>query len=188
MCGRYFIDYDSILEYNVDTAQTAATDGIDICPGMAAPVLTAASATPVKGLMRWGFEKEDGGLVINARVETIGQKAMFRGLIDSQRCAMPAAHYYEWRRSDRQKFNIELEGLSRFWLAGLFRLGSNGPEFVVLTQPPVSAIQAIHNRMPLILPEAGDVARWLGGETRLFSDSGAIRLHADGPEQLSMSL
>ena len=123
--------------------------------------------------MRWGFEKPQGGLVINARVETIGERPMFRALAQKQRCAMPASGYYEWRRSDRQKYTVALASAGRFYLAGLWRVGVEGPEFVVLTQPPVEAIVPVHNRMR-------------AGETPLYADSAALRVAAAGPEQLSM--
>ena len=111
---------------------------------------------------------------------------MFRGLVRDQRCAMPATRYFEWRRSDRQKFAIDLLGADLFWLAGLWRVGGAGQEFVVLTQPPVAAIEPVHNRMPLLLTDADALGRWLAGETRLYNDSAALRVAAEGPEQLMM--
>ena len=188
MCGRYFMDADDVREYAADIAfeNRALTVGTDICPGMDAPATVKSEGRTLSRAMRWGFEKPQGGLVINARVETIGEKPMFRALADNQRCAMPARRYYEWRRSDRQKFDIALTDARRFWLAGLWRIGESGPEFVVLTQPPVEVIAPVHNRMPLLLPTAESMARWLAGETRLFENSAALKVVAEGPEQLTM--
>ncbi len=186
MCGRYYMEADDVLEYAADIRyeNRKPAGGVDICPGMEAPALIGgdASARP----MRWGFERSQGGLVINARVETIDQKPMFRALARSQRCAMPASRYYEWRKADRQRFDISLIQTRRFFLAGLYRLGVGGAEFVVLTQPPVDAIVPVHNRMPLLLPDADALRRWLAGETPLFRDSAALRVAANGPEQLAM--
>ena len=186
MCGRYFMGEDDVREYAADIAQMnrRPDGGADICPGMQAPAILGGDAAIKR--MRWGFERPQGGLVINARVETIGEKPMFRALARTQRCAMPARGYYEWRRSDRQKFDIALADARRFWLAGLWRAGGDGMEFVVLTQPPVDAVAPVHNRMPLLLPDADALGRWLAGETPLYAESAALRVAAQGPEQLMM--
>lgn len=186
MCGRYYMDPDDVREYAADAScgDAAKADGMDVCPGMEAPVIVETEAALQAKRMRWGFARPSGGLVINARVETIGERELFRGLAQKQRCALPASKYYEWRRGDRQKFEIALPG--RFFLAGLWRIGGDGAEFVVLTQPPVPAIEPIHDRMPVLLSTKDAMRCWLAGETRLFSDSAALRIHADGPEQLAM--
>lgn len=185
MCGRYFLPDEAIDAYDIPSLNRTE-GGAEICPGMEAPVVLAPSAHSATA-MRWGFERDGGGLVINARVESMGERPMFRNLVSGQRCAMPASRYFEWRRADRQKFSIDLMDVGIFFLAGLWRAGSSGPEFVVLTQPPVPAIIPVHNRMPLILPTHGALERWLGGETPLFADSRSIRLSAEGPEQLQMT-
>ena len=185
MCGRYFIADEAIRGFDIDALnRTSVAGGAEITPGMEAPVLLseAERAQP----MRWGFSRERGGLVINARVETLHEKPLFRGIADSQRCAMPASRYYEWRRADRQKFAVNLRDVGLFYLAGLYRMGEAGREFVVLTQPPVKAIQPVHNRMPLLLPDADALGRWLAGETPLYAESAALRVAAQGPEQLMM--
>lgn len=186
MCGRYYMDPDDVREYAADAGygETAKANGTDVCPGMQAPAIVEAEASPAARLMRWGFERPSGGLVINARVETMAERDMFRGLAQKQRCALPASKYYEWRRGDRQKFDIALPG--RFFLAGLWRVGGDGAEFVVLTQPPVPAIEPIHDRMPVLLPDADAMRRWLGGDIPLFDGNAALNIHAVGPEQLAM--
>ena len=186
MCGRYFIADEAIRGFDIDALnRTSVAGGAEITPGMEAPVLLseAERAQP----MRWGFSRERGGLVINARVETLHEKPLFRGIADWQRCAMPASRYYEWRRADRQKFAVNLRDVGLFYLAGLYRMGELGREFVVLTQPPVKAIQPVHNRMPLILPDRPSLLRWLAGETPLFSDNASVLVRAEGPEQLQMA-
>ena len=189
MCGRYFMDADDVREYaaDIDSLNRAASAGVDICPGMEAPALVSEGGNTAVRAMHWGFERPSGGgLIINARVETIAEKPLFQALAQNQRCAMPASRYYEWRTSDRQKYDISLLDSRRFWLAGLWRVGVNGTQFVVLTQPPVDAIVPVHNRMPLLLPDTDAMTRWLAGETRLFANSAALRVAAEGPEQLMM--
>ncbi|MBR1821812.1 MAG: SOS response-associated peptidase family protein [Clostridia bacterium] len=187
MCGRYYIDEAALRGYeSADWASLGLEGGMDVCPGMDAPVLIMAASETAFCQMRWGFDRPEGGLVINARVETMTERTMFRSLSERRRCAIPASRYYEWRRADHQKFEVAFNGADRFWLAGLYRMGRERQEFVVLTQPPVPAIQVIHNRMPLILPTTEAVERWLRGETPLFENNGAVRVAAEGPEQLQM--
>lgn len=186
MCGRYFIADEALEGYDIEALNRATANGVsDFQPGMEAPVIVADCEGVER--MHWGFSREQGGLVINARVETMEEKPMFRGLVDGQRCAVPASGYYEWRRADKQKYAVDMRDSGRIWLAGLYRVGSRGKEFVVVTQPPLQAIQPIHNRMPLILPDKAAVDRWLRGDIPLFEDNGALRIAAEGPEQLQMT-
>ena len=186
MCGRYYMDPDDVREYAADApyGEMAREAGTDVCPGMDAPALVGEGTETRARIMHWGFDRPAGGLIINARVETMGERVMFRALSQNQRCALPASRYYEWRRGDRQKFNIALP--DRVFLAGLWRIGTGGAQFVVLTQPPVPAIEPIHNRMPLLLPGADVMRRWLSGETPIYTDSAALLIRAEGPEQLAM--
>ena len=193
MCGRYFVDFDELpdalaeewgLEYHEALSERGRRD---ICPGATAPALLKDGAGLSMREMKWGFGKPEGGLVINARVETIAQKPMYRGIQQRQRCALPAFHYYEWRGGDRQKFEI---GLARpvFFLAGLYRIGREGTEFVVLTQPPLKPITPIHDRMPLLLDDQAALRAWLGGSDSTFTGAQRLRIAASGPEQLRMRL
>ena len=196
MCGRYYVDFDALpdilaeewgLELH-ETGMLSMKGRSDICPGSQAPALLRDGRGLSIKPMKWGFEGPEGGLVINARVETIEQKPMYRGIQRRQRCALPAFHYYEWRGGDRQKFEIGLSKKPAFFLAGLYRIGREGSEFVVLTQPPLKPITPIHNRMPLLLDSAAALEAWLGGGNALFSDEAHLRVAASGPEQLQMTL
>ena len=106
MCGRYYIDSDrrddmirEVLEsvetkYENTPALRKMKTG-EIFPTDTAPVITQRE--PV--LMEWGFTRFDGkGRVINARLETAGEKPMFRGCYAGQRCLIPASYYFEWEK------------------------------------------------------------------------------------------
>ena len=193
MCGRYFVDFDELPdalagEWGLEYRESMSARGQrDICPGMTAPALLQDGGLSMKE-MKWGFGKPEGGLVINARVETIALKPMYRGIQQRQRCALPAFHYYEWRGGDRQKFEIGLAKKPLFFLAGLYRIGREGTEFVVLTQPPLTPVTPIHDRMPLLLDEPSALRAWLGGSNMTFTGADRLRIAASGPEQLRMPL
>ena len=190
MCGRYFVDSDALpielLEVCGLAMGETVVSGADICPGMQAPVICRDEGELRLQSMRWGFERPEGGLVINARAETADQRLMFKGLAERQRCALPATRYYEWRRADRQKYAVSIEDCGLFFLAGLYRTGVDCWEFVVLTQPPTPRIAAVHNRMPLLLDSRQKLDQWLWGDMPFYRDDRRLRVLPEGPEQLSM--
>lgn len=189
MCGRYFIesdalDFDGYLDW--EDAGEGFTTG-DVNPGDNALALVEQDSQAVPRVMRWGFGGQSGKTIINARVETIGEKPMFKGLEKRQRCVLPASRYYEWRRADGQKYDVGMKEGGLFYLAGLYRIGERGNEFVVVTQPPVEQIQRIHDRMPLILPDRAAAEAWLRGSDARFTRNEAVTVRAEGSEQLTMS-
>ena len=170
MCGRFSLGdqttpeelqaiMDAINRREGD--EPVKTSG-EVFPSDLVPVVAPdRSRRPGVFAMRWGYGMPDGRRIINARSETAGERALFMDGIARRRCAIPAVCYYEWdRRSPgRDKYAIApREGLT--WLAGLYRLGEAGPEFVVLTRPPASDIAFLHDRMPVLVP--GDlVGDWI---------------------------
>ena len=102
MCGRYDLmdEKDSgkmhaFIEMCNRTAlpeeKIDETDFGEICPGDLAPGMICADGMIHAVSKRWGFVEKDRKLVINARCESVLERAMFRHLAESHRCAMPAA-------------------------------------------------------------------------------------------------
>jgi putative SOS response-associated peptidase YedK len=130
-------------------------------------------------LMRWGFlpswvkDPKDFPLVINARRETLTEKATFRNAIRRRRCVFLADHFYEWRREGKMKlpFAIRMKEGGPMPLAGLWETytDASGGEIdtaAILTTDANGVLSAIHHRMPVIL--GGDeIAPWLAPETPL---------------------
>ena len=188
MCCRYYLDVaiDKEPYYEAGEARGATRETRDICPGDEASGLVVASSGIRRMAMKWGFINPRGGLIINARIENMRQRPMFSALADRQRVALPASGYYEWRKGDKQRFGVSVYGVDRVFLAGLYRQGERGLEFVVLTQPPMGGIGSIHNRMPVILWNEDAVRRWLGGEDVRFEEGERLTIRALGDEQLRM--
>lgn len=90
-----------------------------------------------------------GGLMINARAETICEKPMFRRSIAAQRCVIPATSFYEWDAA-RHEYQFELPG-EPLYLAGIYDNVDGANRFVILTTAPNASMWDIHDRMPLIL-------------------------------------
>jgi putative SOS response-associated peptidase YedK len=162
VCGRYYIDpdlNDPELARLLTTVKCSEREGTDACvfktgeifPTDVVPALTVKTAMP----MKWGFKVFDKkARVINARLETIAEKPMFRQAFLKQRCLIPASLYYEWRKEGVKKRKIAIGTGKTIFMAGLYRIeeGTDLPVFVIVTRPANADIVGIHDRMPLILP------------------------------------
>jgi putative SOS response-associated peptidase YedK len=96
---------------------------------------------------------------INARSETVAEKASFRGPWRHHRCLIPADAFWE-----KGQCIARADG-APFWLGGLWErwLGADGSQFdtcCILTTRPNALIAPIHARMPVLIPD-GLEAAWL---------------------------
>ena len=154
----------------------------DVGPGNVVPVLSSNKAgNPIAFFMYWGFRAQNGSLLINARSETAAQKPMFSEPWAHHRCIIPASWYYEWEHFPQPgggykkggKFSIQPTGLDRTYLCGIYRIERNFPRFAILTRAPGPSVAAIHDRMPLILPES-QIHAWIDPK----SDPVQVAAHA----------
>ena len=126
------------------------------------------------GLALWGlvpaWSKDPRGLrrPINARSETVAEKAFFRGPWRHRRALLPADGFYEWqKRADgsKQPWLFRLRSREPFWLGGLWErwIGADGGELdtaVILTTAPNDLLRRVHDRMPVVIPTGLEEA-WL---------------------------
>ena len=184
MCGRYWIDdgRDSvelgeiIEQVNRRPASEPVKTSGEVFPTDVVPVIASSKRLlPEAFAMEWGYALGDGRRVINARSETAAERPLFRDGMRQRRCAVPATRYFEWERTGgkRTKYAIRPERGGLFYLAGLYRMLSGRPEFVILTRQSADSIAFIHDRMPVILPSEL-VADW----TNPRYDAGEILGHA----------
>ena len=124
--------------------------------------------------MKWGFTLPGSKQpLINARLETAPTKPTFKEAWDRRRCIIPASWYYEWshyktadgKTKTGDKYMIQPAGSSVTRLCGLYRIEDNLPVFTRLTKDPTEELLKIHDRMPLILPEAV-ISDWINPEIR----------------------
>lgn len=169
MCGRYLFSTQEYKEFRqiVRDAQRRSSgqhDELnfpmagDISPTNEAPVLLASGDKIVAEFQRWGIPGWRGGLMINARAETVCEKPMFRRSMAAQRCVIPASGYYEWD-AGKHKYFFQLPG-KPIYLAGIYDNIEGVNCFVVLTTVPNETVRDIHDRMPLILTHE-QVRPWL---------------------------
>jgi len=178
MCGRYVITLtwaELVALVRATETGTALNDlpRFNIAPTQQVPILRAGGKGRLLTSARWGlvpgWAREDlGGKLINARGETVHEKASFRDAFRSRRCLLPASGFYEWRREGKRRrpfhFTAAEGGLMGF--AGLWedhpRLGLT--TCTIVTVAANDDVARLHDRMPLVLEE-GSWDAWLGDDT-----------------------
>jgi putative SOS response-associated peptidase YedK len=116
----------------------------------------------------WADEPKIGQKLALARVESILTSPAFREAIRKRRCLVAVDGFFEWMRDGKSKsrpFFARRADHKPFALAGIWdRWVSKDGEIIescaILTQPARPPINAIHDRMPLVL-EPGAWDRWL---------------------------
>src|SRR5258706_3420003 len=120
-------------------------------------------------LIRTGAEAARvGWRVFNARAETPPTSPAFRAPLGRKRCLVPVDGFYEWHREEtrRQPFAIARGDGRPLALAGLWD-GWRDPAadrvvrtFTIITTGPNDQMAGLHDRMPVVVPEAA-WADWL---------------------------
>ena len=116
--------------------------------------LAGALADPAETAMPQSVKKSS--LVINARAETAMEKRYFREDVVNRRIAVPTSGYYEWS-PEKKKYHI---GNGLVYLAGMTHIFDGEECAVILTTAPTLQIEAIHDRMPLVLGQH-ELENWL---------------------------
>lgn len=200
MCGRYAITLppETLRSYFGFTDQPNFPARPDVRPTQPIPVVVLENGERRFVLMRWGFipgfvkDEKEFPLLINARSETVFEKASFRNAIKRRRCLFIADGFYEWQKLEpsQQKWEPVLRSASRqknekgkkkqpflirrpmqgpIALAGIWECwqskdGSEIDTAAILTTSANATLSAIHERMPVILePRAFDA--WLSMDT-----------------------
>lgn len=170
MCGRFAFQGDQWPELTADIEKPIIEPNYNICPKDNSPVIHYDSDNLAITSMQWGlrpsWSKESTMEPINARIETIDSKPMFREAYRQRRCLVPANGWYEWKTTPRGKvpFYHSAENKHVLLMAGIYEHWGEGEQslntFTILTQDSTPEIQHIHNRMPVIIDEM-EADSWL---------------------------
>ncbi len=192
MCGRYMIvNHQEISErFQLRQIPLGLFSTFNAAPTQGLPVvIEVADGERELRLMRWGlipcWRKGAGKAPapINARAETLLEKPMFRSLVGSKRCVVPANGFYEWRKEGgrKQPYLVRCKDGDLFGFAGLYDElpDGEGGSFTIITTTPNELVAPLHDRMPAILaPE--DEEEWLD---RDISDPGIVGLLGSYPAE-----
>lgn len=131
---------------------------------------------------------------INARAETLSERAAYREAFKRRRCIVLADGFYEWRgpRGAREPLWFHPEDGGLLLLAGLYEgstdeaTGEVKKTFTIITTPPNELVAPVHDRMPAVL-QRDDIDGWLSGidrdghviDTGAFLKPAAVAMRAD---------
>src|SRR4051812_1342536 len=205
MCGRYASSrrpQDLAEEFEIDQATVKETVTEPLEPDFnvapTKPVYAVLSREPdVRRLkvLRWGLvpfwakDPKIGSRMINARMETVGEKPAFRQAFAKRRCLLPADGYYEWYPTSRltkagkpmkQPFFIKPKDGSSLAMAGLYEIWRDKEKpdddptrflwtCTVITTQAEDEVGVIHDRMPMLV-ERERWEAWLDPERTTTDD------------------
>jgi putative SOS response-associated peptidase YedK len=148
----------------------------NIAPTQSVAAVRAAGPLKERELvaLRWGLvpswakDPAIGNQLINARAESVADKASFRSAFKRRRCLVLADGYYEWQKQGKKKqpFLIHMDDHRPFAFAGLweqwFGLEGQPPleSCTIITTQANDFTSHVHDRMPVILDEH-DYDLWL---------------------------
>ncbi len=107
--------------------------------------------------VQWGIQPGwSKALLINAKSETVHEKASFKHAFNQQRALIPCQGWYEWKSADstsrktpKDKYLITHQSLSPMLMAAVYFPNDN--QFVTLTSQPNDYLATVHHRMPVII-------------------------------------
>jgi len=218
MCGRYASaarsdDLAQMTGARDDTGGLPASS--NVAPTTTVPVLLhdsglndaavqRASARVLRA-MRWGLvphwapSPAVGARMINARVETVADKAAFREPLRRRRCLISATGWYEWTdvrvvgtpgrtpRGHRQPWLTHREDGQPLLMAGLWTTWRVPHEdramlhsVAIVTRPAPPALAWLHDRAPLLVPDPA-VDDWLDQQCIEPAPLLDLLMHAEDP-------
>ncbi len=179
MCGRYTLSINE-LDFEDRFSKRLAfhfSPQFNVLPSNSMPIITAheAMAFPAK----WGLSSiNKSKLIINARAETALSLPMFKNIILSSRCLIPADSFIEWDKSAiHQPYRITIKNSKTFAFAGIYNeLFVNETKtryYTIITTQANDQMKWLHNRMPLILNNHQENT-WLDSDTKWRTILGQI--------------
>jgi putative SOS response-associated peptidase YedK len=177
MCGRFSLtgDLDFYAEYfAVDEVVTPTLEkSWNVAPTDQIYVVAERDEKRLLGTMRWGLvphwqNDPSARGHINARVETVATNNTFRDSFARRRCLIPADGFYEWEAPEKGRhphWVYRADGHPMVF-AGIWatRKDHESGEWLrscaIITRGAVGVVEAIHDRMPVLVPE-GSWEAWL---------------------------
>ncbi|MED4970777.1 SOS response-associated peptidase [Parageobacillus toebii] len=167
MCGRFSL--------TADIAQLQALFGFvyagtiplrfNIAPSQQVLTVMEEDGARIGKMMKWGLvpswvnDPKIGWKMINARAETVDEKASFRRALKRRRCLILADGFYEWKKEGEKKipYRFTLQNEQPFAFAGLWETWDKQGEMLytctIITTKANELVGTIHDRMPVILPQ-----------------------------------
>lgn len=178
MCGRFTITVNKeelIEQFTLQLFPEDYSPSYNVAPSQ--KVLSAVHAAGGRraGFLKWGLvpfwvkDPKKWKPLINARAESLHEKASFKHLLAKRRCIIFADSFYEWnsRGGKRVPFRILLKEERPFAFAGLWDRNQHGDRVLttctIITTEANEKVSTVHDRMPVILQDDA-IERWLDTE------------------------
>lgn len=187
MCGRFVAKNNRALIEQFFTLTSPVPEpylaaDFNVAPSRDAYVVLNQEGRIARA-MRWGLvpswskDASIGNRLINARLDTAGEKPSFRSAFRKRRCLIAADGFYEWQvvpDGPKQPYFLHPAEQPLLPMAGIFEapheptadgvFGINEPyTFSILTTDATENISTIHHRMPVLVPPTNWSA-WLDPE------------------------
>lgn len=177
MCGRFTLKTPERIKF--EALNTYDPDDLvpryNIAPSQNVLTILERNSEREATFLRWGlipfWSKEPKGF-INARAETIEQKAAFNESFQRRRCLIPADGFYEWERNGKisQPYYFQMKDQAPFAFAGIWDRWKSEESWItscaIVTTRANELLAPIHHRMPVIIsPESYDL--WLADDSRI---------------------
>ncbi|MFB8426043.1 SOS response-associated peptidase [Priestia megaterium] len=169
MCGRFSLTTDIAElqeQFNFDfNGEFTFGSRFNIAPSQQVLTLGSSKGKRVGTTMKWGLvpywadDIKIGYKMINARGESVNEKASFKRPFKSKRCLILADGFYEWKKEgkNKQPFRFVMKDERPFAFAGLWEQWNRGEEplytCTIITTKPNEVTEKVHDRMPVILEE-----------------------------------
>lgn len=176
MCGRYELSsHPTAIALAFGLAHPPDVHPrYNIAPMQQVPIIRLNAAGDRELVqVKWGLvprsakDPSIGVRMINARAETLASRSAFRNAFARHRCLVPANGFYEWQPtpSGKQPMHIGMPDGRPFGLAGLYErwlspAGEVLDTCTIVTTSASEALRRVHDRMPVIVPDAA-YERWL---------------------------
>ncbi len=184
MCGRAyqtFTEDEIALRYlSRRPIELDIKPNYNLCPTHLSPVVRVREGELKIELSKWGliaFKPRPGEKAtfapINARSETVDEKAMFKQSFLKRRCILPVSGFFEWKRDGKNKQPYAIHGskdkilsIAGFYNEIELEKGEVLDTFAILTTESNSMMQKIHDRMPVFLSAEGEKI-WLDPQSKI---------------------
>jgi putative SOS response-associated peptidase YedK len=169
MCGRLNVIDDPFVQELCEILgiKLNIQTNLDLRPTDKLASIVESNGTLVQQDCTWGIKPNwSKSLLINAKSETVAEKATFKQAFKQQRCLVPCAGWYEWRDEGgkrKQKYLFTHKESRPFLMAGIWYLPRDEmtlPQLVTLTTDANDQCKEFHHRMPVLI-DVADIDFWL---------------------------
>jgi putative SOS response-associated peptidase YedK len=183
MCGRHTLATPAAGDLRARFAlgeSVPVRQRFNVCPGDdVLAVTTTRDGEPRGEQLRWGLvpfwadSPASGMKMINARAETVAQRPAFREALKTHRCLIVADGFYEWEKrpgAAKQPWHVTRDDGAPFAFAGLWATWRSPDDAIlrtctIITTTANDALRAVHDRMPVMLPDQAAEQDWLQHDT-----------------------